>query len=71
MASHAVTVYNLTDPGGWAPLPADPDDLPWRSGPLAPSHTPPQPGALPAGWAAPPLSFSIVLQHALAPEPAP
>lgn len=35
-ASHDITSYNMSDPGGWASLPAQPDVLPWRSGPLSP-----------------------------------
>jgi hypothetical protein len=37
-SKHEVTTYNISDPGGWAPLPAKPDVLPWTSGPLRPRH---------------------------------
>ena len=59
-SKHEVTTYNISDPGGWAPLPAAPDELPWASGPLRPEHSSAG-GALPDGWPAPGLSFSLVV----------
>lgn len=61
-SSHDITVYNISDPGGWASLPANPDSVPWTTGPLTPHHQVAD-GPLPSEWAAPPLSFSIVLLH--------
>ncbi len=59
-SSHDITVYNISDPGGWASLPTNPDSVPWTTGPLTPHHEVAD-GPLPSEWAAPPLSFSIVL----------
>ena len=39
---------------------AAPDELPWASGPLRPEHSSAG-GALPEGWPAPGLSFSLVV----------
>ena len=57
---HEITTYNISDPGGWSPLPPKPDELPWKTGPLSPRHVGGD-GALPDVWSAPALSFSIVL----------
>jgi hypothetical protein len=59
-SGHEITTYAMSDPGGWSSLPTDPDDLPWSSGPLKPTHISVD-GPMPAQWAAPALSFSIVL----------
>jgi hypothetical protein len=61
-SSHDITVYNISDPGGWASLPTNPDSVPWTTGPLTPHHEVAD-GPLPSEWTAPPLSFSIVLLH--------
>ena len=47
--------YDLTDPGGKAPLPADPNQFPW-AGPLRARHSQLK-GAV---YLAPALSFAIV-----------
>lgn len=62
VSSHEITIYNISDPGGWSSLPTNPDKLPWTTGPLTPQHNVAD-GPLPSEWVAPPLSFSIVLLH--------
>ena len=52
----AAVIYDLADPGGKAPLPAEPDSFPWPA-PLTARRA----GATAAGvYTAPPLSFAVV-----------
>jgi hypothetical protein len=60
ISRHDITTYNISDPGGWAPLPADPNKVPWTTGPLRPRHMAADKGLPAGGWSAPALSFSIM-----------